>query len=144
MMPLLDRILQKSRSPYTKEDIAFLMRQYGEKVRVLTRTNAKGDLAAFAILTLPVPFYGGKQACTIVAAGTDGTVDARAHFQELKQAARLLGADTLVVNTWRNPKAMVKWFGATIDSVTLTWDLAEGNGQHAASRPAIFESRSRD
>jgi len=134
---LLDRILQKSKSPYTKEDIAFLMRQYGEKVRVLTRTNAKGDLAAFAILTLPVPFYGGKQACTIVAAGTDGTVDARRHFQELKQAARLLGADTLVVNTWRNPKAMVKWFGATIDSVTLTWDLAEGNGQRAAGSASL-------
>ena len=127
-MILLDRFLAKSKSPYRREDIADLMAQHGDKIRVLTRINPKGEVGAFALLTVPIPMCG-HQVSTIIAAGTDGTLDARALFQELKSAARTLGADQLIVNTWRNPQVMVKRFGATIDSVTLRWDLTSPNGR---------------
>ena len=50
-MMLLDRILQKSKSPYSRADIQDALQRYGPAIRLLTRTNAQGELGAFALLT---------------------------------------------------------------------------------------------
>lgn len=123
-MNLLDRFLVKSKAPFTKADLEEALTLYGPAMQLVTH-RADGKIVAFAILTLPMRLLG-KTISTILAAGTDGTVDARELFETVKLRARSWGADTLLAATWRNPEAITRRFGGTIDSTNLSWRLDEG------------------
>lgn len=128
-MTVLDRFLEKSKAPYTKDDIAALFAQYGDAIRLLTEKR-DGQIVAFAVLVPPIRVMG-QSVCQLLAAGTDGSVDAKVLFEQVKDEAKQMGADMLMAAVFRSPKAFVRRFDAQIESTNIRWDLGGSrNGEN--------------
>lgn len=127
-MSLLERIIEKSGTPITREGLEEFAQLYGAAVRIVTATNDEGRLAGMAVLSLPIRLFG-KNVCQALVFGTDGTVSGNVLIEKMKATAKTLGADRIVGATHRkaargpHADALARRYGAEIDSVNLVWDL---------------------
>lgn len=134
-MTLLERALAKAGNRATVDDVLGYVSMYQQAVRVITPTTllsgeealqalreANDDTDAVAILTAPLPGFG-ERVCMLLAIGIGRRVNGLAFAKRIALIARAWGADAVLAATHRNPHAIVRKYGAEIDSTNLRWSV---------------------